>query len=247
VYVKYGDYSHQIGQDSITYTVQKLYSQWRGFEYATRQTMTAQGALGFHPTKTLSEEIDDFIAAYSVNGKTFGLYTDAGVATQHIIDSTNTLLKDGPKVVVRKWPRGDRGEYACHREYLVEVSAVFTTNDDDDPWPGIIRYQETMQYRGTGGLVRKFLYDQDGGEWEQAIYALSPLVLVQSGVSIGWGGYALPLDPVEPARQLYHLQRNRIGPIMLGSTWEGTEYHYSWSYVMSLPPNQGFIHTAVSR
>ena len=247
MYVKYGTYSHEIGQDSITYTVEPQYSQWRGFQYASKVTMTAQGVLQPTATKTLSARIDDFLAAYNTNGKTFGLYHDSGAATQHVIDSTHLLLKDGPKVIVRKWPKGDRGEYACHREYFVEVSAVFSYNDTNDPWPGIVKYQEKMRYVGQGAIYRKFLYDQDAKEWEQTIYGGFPIKLIQSGSSIGWAGYALPLDAVEPSRLLEHLTIHEPGPIYLGTEFKGTEYHYRWSYTMELPAYTTHIHFPKSR
>ena len=245
MYVKYGSYAHQPGQDSITYTRERIYSPWRGYRYADKVTMTAQGELGRHPTKTLSQEITDFIAAYETNGYTFGLYTDAGVATQHIIDSTDSALVD-LHVKVHKWPKGDRGEYACQRSYFVEVEGLFTNYDADDPWPGILRYQESMRYVGDGGPWIKWSYDQDSEEWEQTIIPVSPVMLWHTGVSVGWQGYVLPLPCANPGRVLHRQIQDSYGDITFAPN--GTkEYNYTWSYPMSLTPAEHKFYTPVSR
>lgn len=254
MYVGYGTYggspwyAHQPGEAGITFTVEQERSKWRGRRYARRHKMVVYGALSCnHETKTLSEQIDEFIAAYAVDGLTLALYDDSNNMTQHALDATDSGLIEGPFIKVRSWPKGDNGEYASKRSYVIEGEALYYDFEDTDPWAGIIKYQESFQYYGNGGPERRWVYDQSSQQWEYDIIPSTRVRLIQQGHSIGYSGYALPLNPVEPVflvnKQVY---RNPISPTF--ATGGTKEYHYHWSFPMDLPAAYGTMpHYPVSR
>lgn len=247
MYVKYDSYQHQNNEASITYTVHPIYSRWRGFRYAIRQVMTVQGELSCnHPSKTLSEQIEDLIDAYSVNGKTLGLYHDDGTPTRHILDSSQSNLVDGPKVIRRSWPDGNIAQYASVRSYFIEVAAEFAAPEGDDAWPGIVRYQETMRYIGEPGPRVRYMYDFLGNEYAQTVAAAVPIRMVQSGVGIGYGGYVTPIAAVLPTRVLKDLTDLQYESPTFGTN-ATKEYRSRWSFVMTIPPAAYGAYLPVSR
>lgn len=254
MYVGYGTYggspwyAHQSGEAAIVFTVEQERSQWRGRRYARRHRMIVTGALSCnHPTKTLSQQIDDFISAYSVDGLTLALYRDDNSMTQHALDATDTGLIEGPFIKVRQWPSGDNGEYASKRSYIIEAEALYYDFESTDPWPGIIKYQESFMWFGNGGPKRRWVYDQGSAQWTYDIIPVTRVRLVQQGHSIGYSGYALPLDAVEPLYLINdQVYRNPVSPIF--ATGGTKEYHYHWSFPMDLPYTFGTLpHNPVSR
>lgn len=241
MYVGYGTpgsadyYQHQDGEASVVFRVQSLYSRWRGFRYAVRYSMIIQGELSCnHPSKSISTQIDELIAAYSVNHKEIALYTSGGVKTQHYLSPNDVGIIDGPKVVRRSWPKGDIGEYASRRTYLIEIQELRKSADADDDRPDIIKYQEHIRYEGEPGAVVRWLYDQAGVEWKQTRAQAYPLRLVQSGHAIGNGVRIGPLPAVEPTRVLPELSWQDWKAPNLGSE-SVNQFETRWSYTMSIP------------
>jgi hypothetical protein len=251
LYVKYGSYAHGNNEASITYSKETHFSEWRGYPYAQTITMTVQGELSCnHPTLTLSQQITALETAYRTDFQDLVLYTDAGVATQHKITSSMGGAPhylgpciDGPKVISFAYPNGDMGEYASHRSYAIVVQAMYQYGALTDPNPGIVRYQETMKYIGDGGPAIVRVPDQNGNTTQRTRWPATPIMLIQSGVSIGFEGYALPLTAVEAS----HLISNEImvqyeaptvgtrntPPSMFGGT---KFFNMEWMYPMMLPP-----------
>jgi hypothetical protein len=250
MYVQYGTgsgaYKHGRNEASITYTNRRLYSEWRGYHYAQEVVMTVQGELSCnHPTLSISQQLDALIAAYSVDGKDLVLYTDANVATQHKITSSMGTIIDGPRVTKFDFPVGDFGEYVSHRTYFIEVYAQYRYYDTNDPWPGIVRYQESIRYIGNGGPAVVLVPDQSGNEIQRQLWPSTPITMLQSGESIGQGGYALPLPAVEPL----YLRNDKAITTYSSPTFgsRGTKmYGMEWVFPMEIPASLA-IHTPVSR
>jgi hypothetical protein len=240
VYVQYGDYQHADYEASIRFTAQALRSRWRGYRYAMRYTMEIIGELSCnHPTKTLSQQIEELIDAYGVDGKTLGLYESDGTPTRHFLDATRIDLRDGPTIEMRRWPKGDMGEYAAQRTYHIVATAEYYAPDPRDFWPGMIQYQEHMTYRGQPNLqARKYVYDQNGTEHEQVVAVRFPLMLIQSGEAKGYGGWVFPLGPIEPSRVMPELtDESYLSPTFGNAAYSGAdsmEYETRWQYVMAI-------------
>jgi hypothetical protein len=248
MYVKYGDYQHADNEASVIFTAQALRSPWRGYRYAMRYVMEIMGELSCnHPTKTLSQQTEDLIAGYAQDGKTLGVYNSNGTPTKHFLDSTRADLIDGPNIEMRRWPKSDEGEFASHRTYHIVATAEYYAPDDRDFWPGMVKYQERMLYKGqppvqVGAVTigrRVFLYDIGGNEHQQVVASNYSLILIQSGEALGYAGWVFPLDPVEPFRLHPDLtEKEYVGPTFGSNVYSGGSakiYESRWQYVMNIP------------
>lgn len=175
------------------------HSPFTGNRYAAEGIMILRGRLLACDGSTIADQIDEMVDAFSYDGRTLALYTDAGVATAHKLPNDVASLVDGPKVTRYSFPRGDRGEYAEHRTFFIEVRALYDYSDSCDSTSGIIEYHETLRYVGLGGPEWMKAYDQSNTLRTWSGRTLTPTRLIQSGYSRGWGGYVLPLAPVETA------------------------------------------------
>lgn len=175
------------------------HSPFTGNRYAAEGIMILRGRLLACEGSTIADQIDEMVDAFSYDGRTLALYTDAGVATAHKLPNDVASLVDGPKVTRYSFPRGDRGEYADHRTFFIEVRALYDYSDSCDSTSGIIEYHETLRYIGLGGPEWMKAYDQSNTLRTWSGRTLTPTRLIQTGYSRGWGGYVLPLDPVESA------------------------------------------------
>jgi len=247
MYVGYGTpgvdiYKHDVAGASITFSVRKLYSRWRGYLHALEYRMTVQGELTCnHPTDTLSEQIDDLIAAYAPEGKRLALYRDDDSVTQHVMPGQleNVFTLDGPKIEFRSWPKGDIGEYASIRTYLIAARAVYALYDANDAFPGVIRYQETFRWQGNGLASFWLVPDQAGNYTQRIRYPGTSMMLYQEGYSIGQNVRISPLSPVYPTalhndKVVYEPVSPEFGTGELIGNY--TEYHTRWVYPMELPP-----------
>jgi hypothetical protein len=256
MYVAYGDpalagsgveyyYQHLPNTASITFHVVPYRSKTRGRRYAVEYIMTVQGELpACHPTDpsiTLEAQIEELILAYSTNRKTLALYNDDGTATPHILDATDcggsgsgSTLVDGPWLERRSWPQGDRGEYASHRTYFIEMHCIHDMTEPGDATSQIIEYHESIRYVGNGGPIWRIRYDQSSNAVTMQVVPKTPVHLVQSGWSKGWGGYVLPSAAVQPA----YVHNDRVVEIYHSptiGTCKTKEYVMQWSYPMTIP------------
>jgi len=157
---------------------------------------------------------------------------------------------DGPKVTRFAWPTGEGGEYASHRTYHIEVEALYQYGATGDPFPGVVRYQETMQYVGDGGPAVVMVPDQQGNTVQRQKWPATPIMLIQSGVSVGFEGYTLPLTAVEPTYLLSDQIRVKYEAPTFGtrntpsSLFGGIKFcQMEWSYPMQLPPGIPLVPT----
>lgn len=174
------------------------HSPFTGNRYCAEGIMVLRGELVACDGKTIDDWIDEMTDAFSYDGRTLALYTDAGVATQHKLPNDVASLVDGPKVTRYSYPRGDRGEYTTHRTFFIEVRALYDYSDSCDSTSGIIEYRESLRYLGLGGAQWAGAYDQSNTFRTWNGTTLTPIRLIQSGFSRGWGGYVTPLAAVEP-------------------------------------------------
>lgn len=253
MYVAYGDpalagsgsvsdwYKHVPNTASITFHVVPYRSKSTGHRYAVEYIMTVQGELpACHPTDptyTLEEQIEDLITAYSTNRKTLALYNDDDTPTPHILDASTasgSTLVDGPWVERRSWPEGDRGEYASHRTYFIEMHCIHDMVEPSDATSQIIEYHESIKYIGNGGPIWRIRYNQAGNAVTLQVVPKTPVVVIQSGWSKGWGGYVLPYSAVAPL----YVHNDRVIEVLHSPT-TGTnktkEYMMEWSYPMTIP------------
>lgn len=238
MYVKYGSYQHASNAASVLFEALPLRSRMRGRRYAIRYRMTVQGEL-LACDGDLDTQIDDLITAYSTDRQTLGLYHDNGTATRHLLDASHASLVDGPYVVRRSWPRGTAGgEYASHHTYMVTMEAIYDFPESGDATSAIIEYTERIEYKGGGGPRWVGQYDQLGVWRSQTIVANTPVVTIQSGRSVGWGGYVSPIAAIAPGYLQSERSWDRKTSPRLG-TANTKEYLWEWAYVMLVPTYLG--------
>ena len=214
----------------------RKYSAVTGNRYAIEGIMILRGKLlECAGGESLSDQIDKVIDAFSFDCRTLGLYNDDGSVTQHVLPAGVASLVDGPKVVRFSWPRGDRAEYATlgHRSFYIEVRALYDYGEVCDTVNGIVDYHETLQYVGLGGPQHSKWYTQDNVLHSWTGRQLSTTTLIQSGYSVGWGGFVLPLPPVEPASCHWDKCVEEYGSPTVGQV-QSKEYKMRWRYVMTL-------------
>lgn len=174
------------------------HSPFTGNRYCAEGIMILRGELVACDGKSIDDWIDEMTDAFSYDGRTLALYKDDGTVTQHKLPNDVASLVDGPKVTRYSYPRGDRGEYTTHRTFFIEVRALYDYSDSCDSTSGIIEYRENIRYIGLGGARWSGLYDQSNVFRMWYGPTLSPVRVIQSGYSRGWGGYVTPLPAVEP-------------------------------------------------
>lgn len=221
------------------------HSPYTGNRYCAEGIMVLRGELTACDGKTIDDWIDEMTDAFSYDGRTLALYKDDGTVTQHRLPNDVASLVDGPKVTRYSYPRGDRGEYTTHRTFFIEVRALYDYSDICDSTSGIIEYRESIRYLGLGGQQWAGAYDQSNVFRPWYGSTLTPIRLIQSGFSRGWGGYVTPLAAVEPT----YLHSDQCVEEMTGPTSgkaepSGTpglpvhvskEYTMRWVYPMTIP------------
>lgn len=214
----------------------RKHSPTTGNRYAIEGIMILRGKLlECIGGDSLSDQIDVLEDAFSYDCRTLALYNDDGTVTQHVLPAGVDSLVDGPKVVRFSYPRGDRAEYATlgHRSFYIEVRALYDYGETCDANSAIIDYHEVLQYVGLGGpeLAKSYTINNVIRTWNGR--TLTPTTLIQSGYSRGWGGFVLPLPPVEPASCHWDRCSEEYGSPTAGQCLS-KEYTMRWRYEMTL-------------
>lgn len=228
-------YQFNVGRASIVFDVRGVRSDYNNRRIYNVMDLKVSGELHCDDGD-MDDQISDFIDAFASDYKTLALYRDDDTMTRHTLDIDDPTLVDGPWVHARTWPRGDRGEYATQRTFMVHGRAIFDANTNP-----ILRYHESVQTVGQGARYAA-LYDQDGNFIRPQVVPNSVVQITQSGYSIGWQGYVFPLGSVEPTyldadRTVLVAETGRTGRA------DTMEYAYRWRYHMSAPTLSAYAPT----
>lgn len=233
-YGTYGDpdfYQFTAGRASIIYNVRSVRSEYNNRRQGIMCELIVQGELSCLDGD-LDTQISDFITAFAEDYKTLALYRDDNTMTNHALNIADANLVDGPWIDARSWPKGDRGEYASQRTFYIHGKALFRSTQSAADY--IIKYHETIRIRGNGGPKVARLYDQAGNFVQPQIVPNTPVYVTQSGMSIGWQGYVLPLGPVNPTYLQNELSIEAPETGIQLSNGLG-RYQMSWQYQMVQP------------
>lgn len=227
---KYGSYSHPESEINVAnITVRNIHSG-RGRLRNVLFTYHLRGEICATTTAEITSRIAEIEAAYSVEGRDFGLYLDTNTPTAHTLSNSHPNNLSGNRILQRpSFPVGGPTEYATGRTFDIIVQALFAS-----PEAQILEYHETIRYIGTGGpsvYVRNML------KGPPKLYLQCQRTaqrIVQSGRSIGFNGYVEPSGPIFPSYEHVDERMVEYGtPQFHGQ--QATEWPMQWAYYMSSP------------
>jgi hypothetical protein len=190
---------------------------------------TVQGWLRGADPAALTTVINALLLAFSSDGQDLGLYTDADVATSHVLTNASTI--GGTRVIEGpSFPEGQGAEYANQRAFLVVVEADF----EDAGAATLLAFQESISITGTGGA--RFVYHSPifGPPIKETVSAYSTVTIVQSGSAIGRAAYPTVPGPLLSSDE--HVERRQIsrkGPERLANG-AYRNFECSWTYEFEL-------------
>ena len=221
MYLVYGSYTHDQGEAAIQVAKRAIYTD-RGTRRGTRETWTISGVLRDTTQGGLTTKAAALQTAYSTNGLFAGLYQDNGSLSHLSLDPA--YATGGIRVADLDFPEGGgKGEYANSRHYRIVLEADFPGDD------GIVFYQETLSFVGTGGPRYAYGETLYGTPIRQTVCENTLCYATQQGSAVGLYSYPTPPNPFapfyedEPLRQI-----NYTGGTKHGSLY--TDYGVQWSY-----------------
>ncbi|QDU53546.1 hypothetical protein [Gimesia panareensis] len=221
----YGDYQHPDNEANVIITRQGLVSD-DGIVWGYTETWNITGIMHAETDAELVEKMAALVSAYSVHGG--DLVWKKGNTIMHQLVSNNTL--SGTRVTkLPDYPRNGNGELTTFRSYAITVEADVSLSEINMNEPQILKYEQSLNYTGTGGAKFALLPTIKGSFQKQQFTESSPVQMVQSGMKVGLGAYPTPDEPLLPyyehvdRRQLnYASPRKRNGVSI--------EFPIHWSY-----------------
>ena len=228
MFYRYGSFEFEDGECDLLRTNVIMQPSPRGNRMVREVTHYIRALVIEDTLELLSARIAAIQSAFDLDYQNAGLYIDSNTPSQHLLLNDDPLNISGTKVIQRSFPEGGGDEYSTARTFQATIQAVY-----DDAIDGLVEYQESLQFVGTGGPV----WEYDNGFFEP-IYSLiadsSTQTIIQKGRAVGYGAYLLPPGPKYPA---FEHQDRRV-ELYETPTFMGRQYRLypsSWMYVHSVP------------
>jgi len=240
----YNGYQHDENEVTISISRQGLIAE-DGFVWGYTESWAINGILHGDTDVALAAEMDALEAAYFVQGGNL-IWVKGGV-TMHSLISNATL--SGTRVVSPpQFTATGNGELTTFRSYSIIVEAdvaisgmtyglangAFPATNDEII---LLKYEESIDYTGTGGPRFGFLPTLSGTYQKQRLTEKSLMTASQSGMAIGLGRRPLPPAPLYPddehtdKRVVRYPQPRKRGGYQI-------EYPVHWNYTFER--NQAF-------
>ena len=229
MFLKYGSYQHQDGEVDISVnknavmtargTVEKVVEQWK-----------ITGILRDTSSTGLSTKASALQTAYGTNNLDLCLYHSVGVASHlHLNPSEAT---GGIRVLSVNFPKGaEKGEFANARHYEITVEAIYPNLVD-----GLLQFQETITYNGTGGPRYAYIEILNGPPVRQTVCEQTLYRITQSGHAIGLFSYPTIPSPLWPYYEDQTArQTSRSGGQLQGTFYSGYGVQWSYQFVSDVP------------
>lgn len=223
VYLRYGSYSHAVGECSLSEHKEAVLSEERIPLYV-RCRWDISGTLLRNTPAEIGTAIAAMKRAYASWGRDIGFYFAGGTATAHVVRNSSTM--DGIRIVQEpQFPEGRGAEYSTFRNYTIGVE----WEEEVNPKMGVLFSTQEIECRGNGGVDWEYVVPVEGAPESWPKTRRSVVSVMQSGTARGFGGFIPPAaDPLwssEPP--LYgpgvSIRRRRLSGI------EGFR-EVSWSY-----------------
>jgi hypothetical protein len=225
MYIKYGNYQHEANECTVAISQRGLYTE-DGSRYGYRDRWEITGRLQAADQSALTSAINAMRIAYATNGHDLGLYTDAGAATSHSIDSsattTGTMVVEGPD-----FPEGTGAEYTTFRNYRIVIEAETTGSGGGT----LVSYQQTLTYRGTGGPLWAYLPVLVGPPQQQMLQQQSTRWLYQRGRAEQLVTYPAIPGPILPAAEHADQREWTQETLSDGSNRKVSTWSYTMEYL----------------
>ncbi len=231
--LSYGSYLHDENECEVSITRAGLVAP-DGFVYGFTETWNIKGILHGDTNADLQAEMTALGTAYTLQGQ--NLVFSKGSDVMHSLTSVNTL--SGTRVTtLPQFTKPGLGDLTTFRTYNLVVSAdvafagLFPNQSQviDPTTLTILKYEELIEFTGTGGPKFGFLPTLTGKYQKQQLTEKSLITVVQSGMSVGLGGRPLPNDPLWSDDEHLEKRQMRFPPSRRRGGNE-IEFPIHWSY-----------------
>ncbi len=191
--VRYGTYTHAIGEAGISRIAETLYNE-AGVAFATRWRWTMQAMLGGSSEADIAAKLTALQTAYATDGLDLVLLLSNGSQSPHILRSADCM--GGTRVVQPpSYPDMRGAANVTHLNYTVVVEGDVRHGNG----PRLESFREALQLQGGG---RKFGYLEPlrGRPIRQLLKQQTKCVAVQSGTAVAYDAWYVP-TAIFPAYQ----------------------------------------------
>lgn len=217
----------------VTYFGGQVVFNGRGRPQLFRRQMVIEGEIVAASASAINSRVRTIENIFGLNGGICALLQSDGTETDFVIGDgalggcrvvqpPSFSLQDG------------KAHFTTGLPFSIVLEADYTISDGDT----LVSYEETITKIGQGGPRRVTIELDNGPPVEQVVSQYTPIVVVQSGQAVGWGGYPTINDPIYPTQvdlpDGYQLTRGSAR--LNGATY--TEYPVQWSYRMTLLNDQ---------
>ncbi|QDT94753.1 hypothetical protein [Gimesia aquarii] len=233
----YGDYSHDENECNVSISRQGLIAD-DGFVYGFTERWQVTGILHGDTNTDLIKAMKGLEAAYAVQGKDL-IFLKGQDPMHSLIDD---LSLSGTRVTaLPQFSVSGNGELTTFRTYSLVVEADYALSnmtyrladganpEDDNSEIIILKYEESIDFTGTGGPRFGFLPTLKGAYQRQQLSEKSLVEATQTGMAVGLGKRPLLPDPLWPLDE--HLERRIVRkPQPRKRGGYQIEYPIHWSY-----------------
>lgn len=232
MYLRYGDYIHQVGEAAIVISKTSVLDEF-GIKVGYKESWQIAGRLDGTDANDLTTKIAALETAYGVNGKDLRLLNSNGTETAHKLINADSLT--GVQIETLNYPIGEGAEYTTFRNYTITATADYSIMSGGGS-NGTIAFSQVISIRGTGGPRKVVLETRNGPCVVQYVSQRTPIYITQSGSAVGYLAYPQPPNPIEP--QWEDVERRDIryeAPAVKSTGGRESEWRVSWTYSFSKP------------
>jgi hypothetical protein len=237
MYLKYGNYTHEIGECAIVIQKESVLNADNN-KVGWRETWQISGMLRGTDTSDLTTKLRALETAYGVNGRDLILVNDNGTETAHKLISNRS--RSGVMISRLDYPVGEGAEYTTFRNYQIIAECDISILEVVDMVGGrgrgggggiTLSYVEAITTRGTGGPRVVVIETMGGPVVKQIVSKETAQFKTQSGSATGMYGYPAVPPPIDPANEI--ADRRVIQqelPTTTSQNGKESIYKISWSY-----------------
>lgn len=235
MYARYGTYQHPDNEVNIARVAKRCRYSTRLRKLTTIVDIVLEGELLADTQATIDAKILQLENAYSVEGRDFGFFTDAGALTNHQLISTAANCVTPVRITGPSYLQGDAAEFAVKRTYQIVLTAEFLTPDSQ-----LVEWFESIEYVGNAGPRYEYA-DTYEGPIRQLVNKRTMQKIIQSGRAVALQTPILPPGSLLPAFELQDQRRvtlgsgRRLGRMALFYPTEWTYTHITPSYQEIFP------------
>ncbi|RCS43932.1 hypothetical protein DTL42_18270 [Bremerella cremea] len=224
MYLKWGDYTHPLGEPQIAITRQPILAE-SGIPVAHNVTWDIQGKLLGNGQADLDGKIAALKSAYAKQNQDLVLLRSDGQSdSQHTLRSAET--RGGTWVVSGpSFPEGGGAQYATMRTFRLQIQAEVPLAD---PQTALISFEDTLRLSG-GGPLFSHIETAFGFPVRQQLRANTTFRAAQSGSAIGYANYPPVPGPLFGyANLIREPVISRTSPQRVGTAHH--HYRITWQY-----------------